>query len=54
MKYVLIRVIRGLIPCPSVVKSFYGEIVMRFGMDYGGTNIKTGLFSDDGQVVEFK
>jgi len=27
---------------------------MRFGMDYGGTNIKTGLFSDDGQVVEFK
>ena len=26
---------------------------MRFGMDYGGTNIKTGLFSDDGQVISF-
>ncbi len=26
---------------------------MRFGIDYGGTNIKTGLFDEDGTVVSF-
>lgn len=27
---------------------------MRFGMDYGGTNIKTGLFTNKGDVVKFE
>lgn len=26
---------------------------MRFGMDYGGTNLKTGLFNEDGSVISF-
>lgn len=26
---------------------------MRFGMDYGGTNIKAGVFDDNGEVVNF-
>lgn len=26
---------------------------MRFGMDYGGTNIKTGVFNEDGRTVKF-
>ncbi len=26
---------------------------MRFGMDFGGTNLKTGIFSDDGKVIIF-
>ncbi len=26
---------------------------MRFGMDFGGTNLKAGVFSEDGQVIEF-
>jgi glucokinase len=27
---------------------------MRFGMDYGGTNIKGGVFNDAGEAVEFR
>ncbi|MEM9996454.1 MAG: ROK family protein [Bacteroidota bacterium] len=27
---------------------------MRFGMDYGGTNIKAGVFTDDGEAVIFE
>ena len=27
---------------------------MRFGMDYGGTNVKAGLFAEDGGVVAFE
>lgn len=26
---------------------------MRFGMDFGGTNLKTGIFREDGSVVDF-
>lgn len=26
---------------------------MRFGMDFGGTNLKTGIFNEDGTVVDF-
>ncbi len=27
---------------------------MRFGIDYGGTNIKTGLFDEQGRIVRFE
>lgn len=27
---------------------------MRFGMDYGGTNVKTGVFTDAGEAVAFE
>jgi len=27
---------------------------MRFGLDYGGTNLKFGIFSGDGQLISFK
>ncbi len=26
---------------------------MRFGMDFGGTNLKTGIFAEDGKIVKF-
>jgi glucokinase len=26
---------------------------MRFGMDYGGTNLKTGIFSEEGDILTF-
>jgi len=27
---------------------------MRFGMDYGGTNLKTGIFDEDGRLTKFE